>query len=304
MTAKHNLDSVGAANATVWADDVDDSVNRLSGLTLGRLTNVAGTNAITGRLPMSSGFTAISDGAIFSFIPAANNTGAVTMQLQDTAGSNVGSSFALRDVDGVAFAADDIVAGRLQVFQYSSTDSYARRIADASDPVVPATVISGWTLLETQEPTTDVSTITFATLVSSYKSLRVEVYAEMGTNAAYLTLRYSPDGATWRTIGNGAIATQSSGLTVNCWDIMNVDDADGTHLRVAHLVHSGTKTANADRSDAVITLNSPAIDAQAGTGGYTSYTEDMAYIRIDTSSGVVEGSTADRRVVARLYGQS
>jgi hypothetical protein len=133
MTQKHNLDSAAAANAVVWADDVDDTVNRLTGLYLGRLTNVAGTNAISGRLPMSSGFTGISTGARFSFLPANNTTSAVTMQLQDTAGSNVGSSFALRTATGSAFTATNfLVAGTLYWFEYDGVDGYARLESAAS----------------------------------------------------------------------------------------------------------------------------------------------------------------------------
>lgn len=300
MTAKHNLDSVGAANATAWADDVDDSVNRLSGLMLGRLTNVAGTNAVTGRLPMSAGFTAISDGAIFSFLPAANNSGAMTMQLQDTAGSNVGSSFALRDWDGVAFSADAVIAGRLQVFQYSATDGYARRIADASDPTPPATVISGWTLIETQEPTSDGATVTFAATVNNYKSLRVEVLAQMNNNSAYPILQYSPDGSTWRSIGNGEGALQAGGVVLSVFDIMNVDDADGTHTRSVSVVGGGSSAASLDRSSAAGVFTS----TMNGKAGYTSYDEDMTYIRVTTSAGNFEGSNSDARSVFRLYGQS
>lgn len=304
MGETHDLDHAAAANGRLWAEDVDPTVNRLSGLMLGRLTNVAGTNAVSARLPLSTGFTAISDGAIFSFVPAANNSSAMTMQLKTTAGVDVGAAFGLRDWDGVAFAADKVILGRLQVFQYNASEGYARRIADASDPVAPVVPISGWTLLETQEPTSDVSSITFATVVSAYKSLRVEVFAEMTSNGAYAQLQYSPDGSTWRTLALGSLATQAAGVTVNCWDIMNVDDADGTHLRVAHNVHTASKTANIDRSSASTNFNAAGIDAQAGTGGYTSYDEDMAYIRIAANTGNMEGSTGDRRSVFRLYGQS
>lgn len=164
-------------------------------------------------------------------------------------------------------------------------------------------VITGWTLLETQQPETDVSTVTFATDISSYVSVRVEALAEMGTSGAYVQLEYSPDGSTWRTIALGATATQASGLTVNFWEIPNVNDADGSALRIAHNIHTATKTANVDRSNQATNFNGAGIDTQAGTGGYTSYDEAMTYLRLTASSGNIEGSTADRRGVFRLWGQ-
>lgn len=129
MTATTALNSTTAANATTWADDVDDTVNGLSSQVLGRLSNVAGTNSVSGRLALSTGFTAISNGSQFSFVALNTNTGAVTMQLQTSAGANVGSSFALRDAKGTALAAGALVAGQLYRFEYNSTDTYARMLA-------------------------------------------------------------------------------------------------------------------------------------------------------------------------------
>ena len=169
MTQKHNLDSAGAANAVVWADDVDDTVNRLTGLYLGRLTNVASGNAINGRLPMSSGFTGIATGARFSFVCAGDTTSAVTMQLKDTAGTNVGSSFALRQPNGSAFDATTFLnGGVLYTFEYDGVDGYARQVAIV-EQAIPATTLYGWQYLEKQEPTSDVGTITFATYLPGYQ---------------------------------------------------------------------------------------------------------------------------------------
>jgi len=138
MSATHDLDSVAAANATTWAAAVDDTANRSTSQILGRLTNVAGTNAITGRLAMSAGFAGIATGARGSFIPANNNTGAVTLQLQETDGTNVGSAFALRDADGVALDADALVSGRLYTFEYDAVDGFARLAGTASEAAAAA----------------------------------------------------------------------------------------------------------------------------------------------------------------------
>lgn len=158
-----------------------------------------------------------------------------------------------------------------------------------------------WLWVETQEPTSDVSTITFDADVSVYKAIRIEVFAEMTIDNAYAILQCSPDGSTWRTLGLGALASGAAGVTVNLWEILMADDEDGTHLRIAHNIHTSNKTASIDRSNNATNFNTTSI-ADAGTGGYTSYNEAIARIRLTTSSGNFEGSTGDRRSFARLYG--
>lgn len=142
MTATHDLDHAAAGNATQWAGDVDATVNRLSALDLGRLTNVAGVDQISGRLAMSEGFAGVSTGARFSFVAAGDNTGAVTMQLKTSAGANAGSAFGLRDGDGVSFPAGSLLAGRLYTFEYDATEGFARQVfVQPSAAVVAATPV-------------------------------------------------------------------------------------------------------------------------------------------------------------------
>lgn len=302
MTQKHNLDSPGAANAVAWADDVDDTVNRLTGLYLGRLTNVASGNAITGRLPMSAGFTGIATGARFSFVCAGDTTSAVTMQLKDTAGTNVGSSFALRQPDGSAFDATTFLnSGVLYTFEYDGVDGYARQVAIV-EQTIAATTLYGWQYLEKQEPTSDVSTITFATDISAYKMIRVELLAQMVSNTAYAQLQYSPDGATWRTIALSGPAVQANGLVSYVVEVLNVNNADGTDLRHAICIHTAPKNASLDRSSNATNTFALGNDGQNGTGGYTSYAESFAFVRLTANTGNFEGSTADQRTIAKLYG--
>ena len=161
-----------------------------------------------------------------------------------------------------------------------------------------------WSFLELQEPTSDVSSITFSTVLSSYKCIKIQLIAQMITNGAYPILQCSPDNSTWRTVALGPIATQANGLVSWFLEVTNVDNADGTNLRVINCIHSAAKSANMDRSSNATNFNSTGIDAQAGSGGYTSYTEAFAYVRFTTSSGSIEGSTADQRAVATLWGLS
>ena len=64
--------SSGTVIASTWLDDVNTS-------TYAQLTSVAGTNAITATGPLS--MSAYAVGQRFFFIPAANNTGAVTINI-------------------------------------------------------------------------------------------------------------------------------------------------------------------------------------------------------------------------------
>lgn len=137
MAETFDLDHVASANGRTWAEDVDPTVNRVSLMNLGRLTNIGGTaNAITGRLPLSTGFTAIADNSEFLLVPASNNTGAVTLQLKTSDGvSNLGAAFALRTPAGAAMPASGLVADSIYRFHYNASEGYARMIAPAASLV-------------------------------------------------------------------------------------------------------------------------------------------------------------------------
>lgn len=128
MAIDRSLDYTGYSDGAAWAADVDATVNWLSGQNLGRLQNVAGTNSLTANLNVDNGFSDWSTDAHFVFVAAANNTGAMTLQIQDTDSppNNLGSAIALRNSGGSALAADDIISGRAYFGQYDSTDGYAR----------------------------------------------------------------------------------------------------------------------------------------------------------------------------------
>lgn len=226
MSATHDLDSAGAATATAWATDVDDTVNRLSGLTLGRLTNVAGTNAITGRLPLSTGFTAISTGATFSFVTAAANTGAVTLQLKDSGGTNVGSSFALRDETGTAFASGALASGQFCVFQYDAVEGYARLINPPPPEVVQTDVYAAY---QRQSRSTDLTLTSSAATVFSFTytmaatgnevalegTLLVEIDSTGTVDASQVNVRIKLDGTVQQTMP----AFTCPGSTRRFWNI-------------------------------------------------------------------------------------
>ena len=108
MTADRDVDDIstapGGKSGSVWTAGVRESVLALWALNGGVLLNVAGTNALTGDIAISDGFTAYSDGLRVGFVPANTNTGAMTLNA-----GGVGVK-ALRDPDGdatVAGAVDD-----------------------------------------------------------------------------------------------------------------------------------------------------------------------------------------------------
>lgn len=301
MAETFDLDHTSSANGRIWAETVDPTVNRLSLINLGRLTNIGGTaNAIEGRLSLSTGFTAIADNSEFLLVPAANNTGAVTLQLKDSSGaSNLGAAFALRDVAGVAFPANALIAGRLYRFHYNASEGYARRVGE-DNPYTPPSIVSGWTLLEKLEPTNDGTTAVFATDISGYKMVRIEIVVQVKTSGATMSLQYSPDGSTWRTIGISPAAPAIDSVVMAVWEISNVNRSDGSDMRVAALVSAGLRAGVLDRSSAVSTI----LAGGTFSHGLTTFAELMSFIRISLSAGNYEASDADQRSIFKLWGMS
>lgn len=124
--------AIGALGGTAITNNLHDTVNWLSGQALGRLQSVAGTNAITATLNEDTGFSAWATDAYGVLVPANNNTGAVTLQIQDTASppDNLGSAIGVRNNEGDALEEDDLVAGKAYPFQYDSADGFIRIMPD------------------------------------------------------------------------------------------------------------------------------------------------------------------------------
>jgi hypothetical protein len=160
-----------------------------------------------------------------------------------------------------------------------------------------------WSRIETQQPTSDVSTITFAAALAAYQQVEVTLLAQM-ISATYPAFECSPDNATWRTVALGPITSSGNNLVSWHLRVMNVDNGDGTNLRMVSCIHSATKSATLDRSSNATNFNATGIDTQAGTGGYTSYTENFNYVRFRANAGNFEGSNSDQRVIAQLWGMN
>lgn len=126
MTADRDVDDIstapGGKSGEVWTAGVRESILALWALNGGLLLNVAGTNALTGDIAISDGFTSYTDGLRVGFVPANTNTGAMTLNA-----GGVGVK-ALRDPDGDATVAGAVVAGRFTEAVFSADDDHWRLV--------------------------------------------------------------------------------------------------------------------------------------------------------------------------------
>lgn len=118
-----------ALDSATWIAQNDASRNAAFGYNLGRLAINAGSstaNSLVCTLLHPQGFTALQDGAMMWLTPLANNTSAVEIDIEGI------GPVALRDGDGVALAADVLVAGRSVLVGYDDDNSYLRILGAAT----------------------------------------------------------------------------------------------------------------------------------------------------------------------------
>lgn len=130
MTISRALTNTGLTGAEITTN-LNDTVNHLFGQMLGVLTNVAGTNTVTARLPVSTGFTSLSSGAMAFLKPATANTGAVTLQIRNaTDTGDLTTALGVKTAAGAALAAGDLVPGTLYMLSYTTADGYWRVLTE------------------------------------------------------------------------------------------------------------------------------------------------------------------------------
>lgn len=143
MPIDRNLNPASYESGTDLADDISDTLNYIGGLSLGRLADVAGTNAIMASVAEPEGFSALTDGVVAILVPAADNTGAVTLVV------NGGSPNPVYNNNGDALEDRDFKSGRAVPIQYTVADSGWRVLVDvpsqasvdASSDVPPYTLV-------------------------------------------------------------------------------------------------------------------------------------------------------------------
>lgn len=160
---------------------------------------------------------------------------------------------------------------------------------DTLAPVVAGT----WVLLERQEPTTDVTAVTFATDISGYREVMVSCIGQGTGGSVNIDVEVRAGAGAWRTMSR---VSNGGGISLFRFEtkIVNVDNSDGTNLRWGLISGGCDGSGSFDRSDA-----NAAIGAGGASAYYSSFTEAIDQVRV---SGAIEGSTANARGVFKLYG--
>lgn len=318
----------GGVSGTSYADQVAEEVEALWRIGIEPLTSVAGTNTITATpLITGTGFAAYETGNRFSLIPAATNTGAVTVNV---AGRGAKS---LKDASGAALDAGALVSGTLYVIEYDGTDF---RVTSAPDveigakinaltakttPVDADTVVisdsaasnvgkkvtianlkaalnSGLTLVGEDEPTSDVSSIS-ETGLSAYRDVTVGFALHANSSGTSISLQARASGGTWRTIyTTPSTFGVSGGKLIGSLHIYNFGRSNNIKLISGNVVV--TDSSNLDRSDA---LDPSATTTATAIFHVASWSEQWDEFQAVPSTGSFEGSSSDQRAYVAYWGE-
>lgn len=152
----------GGKSGAEWTTDVRNSIIALWALNGGMLTNIAGTNVITGNIAISDGFTTYTDGLRIGFIAANSNTGATTLNV-----SSIGEK-AIRTSDGDVLDAGAIIADRYtEVVFHADTDQF-RLVSSSGTTNV---TIQGGIMLQRSSPTRLAAAVGATTSVTTIASI-------------------------------------------------------------------------------------------------------------------------------------
>ena len=113
MAANRGIATGGTVTGTEHAVDANDEFAALWDKALTKLGSVAGTNTITAAA--TPALTAYADGQSFAFIPAVNNSGAVTINIDSNGAKDIKNS------DGTALATGDLLTTTLYAVMYDGT---------------------------------------------------------------------------------------------------------------------------------------------------------------------------------------
>lgn len=255
-----------------FADQVAEEAEALWRIACEPLASVAGTNSITASTLLSS-LATYAQGNAFTFLPAADNTGSVTIAIDGLAAK------AVKSAAGKALAPGALRAGRLARIDYDGTDF---RLAPAGFAQ----------LIAEQEPTTDPSSIT-ETGLSVHRDVEVW-FALQQLGSATLLLRARASGGTWRTLFT--IPTGTANM-VRIGSVRIRNFGRNNAMKVISGSYYTVDSTNLDRSDAV----------QGGAGTafnvISTYSEQWDEFRIAASSGNIEGTAADERAYVASYGE-
>lgn len=164
MTVSRDIGDIstdpGGKSGSEWTSDTRESVLELWKLLGGMVGSIAGTNAITGTVLVSNGFTSYSDGQLFVWIPANTNTGACTADW----GPGVKP---LRDNNGDALTAGAVVAGRLTAAVFCADDDHFRLLTSGGTTNV---TVTGGIMLKLSDPSRLAAAVSATTSTTSVAS--------------------------------------------------------------------------------------------------------------------------------------
>ena len=157
----------------------------------------------------------------------------------------------------------------------------------------------GWELVTTLEPTSDVAEVR-ATGLSGYGLIMFMGVVQHATTSTYagLVVEAAASGGADRLLASGNTNQIYGQATI--WGIIDNFNVADNKTKILHgLVSSGAGTL--DRSDAVGNNNT---STWYPLSGYSSFAEVLDELAFSLTSGSLEGSTADKRTVIRVYGMA
>jgi hypothetical protein len=170
-------------------------------------------------------------------------------------------------------------------------------IGEADSSVALALLGGRKILLETIQPPVDTTAVTFLTNISGYRDIEVEFFlTKTGANTNPAAVEIRTTAGSWRTMGNAGSGSSSRSIA-GAFLIQNIDNGDGTNLRISRGTWSESAIGLLDRSNLNTSWNS--VIATDGFR-YSSFTETINEVRVTCTT--IEGDTADARGVFKLYG--
>lgn len=252
----------GGITGSAFAAAIADEILALYDGRYNQVTSVGGSaNSITGVCtpPLTA---SPAHGMTFRLTPGANNTGAVDIDI-DSVGS-----ISLKDEDGNALDADDIVSGRPITFWYDSGASAYRLIGQTEQDIIAAAVaaVGGNSYIEQIGDTTIAGTVAgvehdFASAerYSLVIAVAVGISTTSGSNNLNLAVRNAAGTlviATGNIGGSGIAAAQFSTLVA----IFTLDEASANARHTA--MSFGTTNGGTIQSPAVVQNNTSNIPEQ------------------------------------------
>lgn len=241
-------------------------------------TNIGGTaNAVTADLLVSEP-AAFVQGNMLTVVPTADNTAAVTLNV------NAKGAVAVKTASGAALAAGQWKADVAHLLQHDGTNW---RVLSP-----PLDFIYGPEVAAEEEPTSDVTEIE-VTGLSIYRDIKGFATGRVN-GAATLYLRARETSGTWRLLGS--LAFGSAADFVLRFDVANFNSATKPKVYQGWIDSDvGSLTRSTETMNAI---TPPSPDAS-----WYTYQEVFDEFKLEVSASSIEGTDPDKRAYLRIEGQ-